>query len=65
MGGKNNLLFHSYFYLTTSITYKLNATDKITSLGRGMGGSIISLGRGFNSVGSWLQYKTLSQNPHC
>ena len=38
---------------------------KITSLGRGMGGPIISLGRGFNSVGSWLQYKTVSQNPHC
>lgn len=65
MGGKNNLLFHSYFFFTTSITYKLNATDKITSLGREMGGPIISLGRGFKSVGSWLQYKTLSQNPHC
>lgn len=64
MGGKNNLMFHSYSYLTTFITYKLNATDKTTPLRRGMGGPIISLG-GFNSVGSWPQYKTLSQNPHC
>lgn len=58
-------MFHSYIYLTKCITYTLNATNKTTPLGRGMGGLIFSLGGDFNSVGSWPQYKILSQNPHC
>lgn len=42
MGGKNILMFHSHFYLTILITYKLNASNKMTSLGIGMGGPIFS-----------------------
>lgn len=60
-------MFHLYFYLTTLITYKLNAIQKkkkMASLGTGMGCSIFSLGRSFNSVGGWPQYKTSSPNPH-